>query len=841
MSAWWQLFTRLSLRPLWQEKLRTLLVLLAVALGVAVLLAMELAGEAAAGSFRASMETLAGEADFEVTSPGGMPAEVLTRFARHPLPLTLTPRIEDYARIMSDAPDNRRTVPLIGMDTLQIIHEQAWLDPAAKPPTAPTVVLDAALGYRKGERIRLQVQDVVREYEVGGLIPPDKRIPSHVVLMDLAIADEALRRNGRIDRILIDLPRGANADTVRDELRALLPAGIELKAAGARTDSNRRILDSFRWNLRVLSMIALVVGAFLIYNTISVSVVRRRRETGVLRALGATQWDVLFTFLAEAAFYGVVGGALGLIVGRLLAEGVVFLIAFTVDSLYVSSAPAPLQFTLPVVVVSLLAGLAVSLLAAFAPAWEASRTLPVEAMARGRAEYQVQRRSGWLLLAALALGIAAALLTRVPPVGSRPVAGYIAAVFLIGSASLCIPSLLQAARRVADALVLRVGGMEARIALRTMAASTRRTSVLAASLAVAIAMITAVGIMVGSFRTTMLTWIDNQLTADFYVRPVGVVASDRFPEIDPRVADLLERSPLVEAVDRFRAWPGSFRDTPVTLAAGDVEVASRYGRIPLLEGDRGTAMARMLRGEGVLVSEPFVSRHRVRLGEKISFPLGGKMLTQEVVGIYYDYASERGYILMPMKTLREHMPNVAPSSLAVYLKPGTDINAARVALEKTASGFEMQFFENRMLRQEAIRVFDRTFAVTWALEIIAIFVAVTGVASALLAQVIDRRREFGLLRMLGGAKQQMARIILTEAGFLGLLANFVGLPLGGLLSLVLIFVINKQSFGWTIRLHWPAAALLLALFLVFVSTILAGVWPGRAAMRLEPSEVMHEE
>jgi putative ABC transport system permease protein len=377
-------------------------------------------------------------------------------------------------------------------------------------------------------------------------------------------------------------------------------------------------------------------------------------------------------------------------------------------------------------------------------------------------------------------------------------------------------------------MMRRVFGVEALLATRGIAGSLRRTSVLVGALATAIAMTAAVGIMVGSFRQTVLLWMNERLQADLYIRPAGPAGADRHPTMSIDSAGLIRRLPEVRSVDTFRAYEISYQGAPVTLGGGDAHIASRFPR--------------MVAGEDVVViSEPFANKHNVHVGDRILLRLGSRAASFEVLDIYYDYASERGYIIMNRATLLRYLPDPAVSNLAVYLKPGAKIEAARQEIETALSGRKLLILTNRTLREEAIRTFDRTFAITYALEAIAIFVAVMGVAGALLALVIDRRREFGLLRFLGGAQAQLRRIILFEAGLLGLLANLAGLIVGVLLSLLLIFVINKQSFGWTIQFHWPVAVLLGSLSLVFAATVISALYPARVAGRLNPIEVIHED
>jgi putative ABC transport system permease protein len=222
-------------------------------------------------------------------------------------------------------------------------------------------------------------------------------------------------------------------------------------------------------------------------------------------------------------------------------------------------------------------------------------------------------------------------------------------------------------------------------------------------------------------------------------------------------------------------------------------------------------------------------------------PIGERQVSFRVIDIFYDYASERGFVIMDRSTMLRYLHDPAPTNLAVYLKPGTPIDAARRGIEQVSANHDVLIFSNRDIRNEAVRIFDQTFAITYALEAIAIMVAVMGIAGALLALVIDRRRELGLLRFLGASSSQVGKMILVEAGVLGLLANFAGLALGFVLSLVLVYVINEQSFGWTIQFHWPVTVLLAALSIVYLATVLSGLYPARIATRLNPIEVVHEE
>jgi putative ABC transport system permease protein len=846
------LFYRLMVRPLFREPVRTLLTILAIALGVAVVLAIDLAGGAAAGSFRSSMETLAGDNELEVTTSGGVPESVVGTLVTLPYSIRVSPRIEDYAVIA----DTKKSLPLIGLDLVSEGSAYAQIESqnTGVPPTqsasenvfehlgdTDSIWVGSSAGYKMGDRVELLINDQVRNYTVRGVYP-DSNGNESAIVMDVAAAQHALARYGRVDRILLKVPKAPSLEDWQQRLRTVLPAGVEVRPQGTGTNENRRMLAAFRWNLRLLSYISLVVGAFLIYNTISVSVVRRRSEIGIVRALGASRGVILSAFVGEAACFGLAGALLGLPLGRFMATGAVRLMAATVESLYVSSRPGTIELSVASVLLALAVGVGVAVASSYSPAREAAQVSPVEAMARGRREYDVRVHKARDLWLALVLGLAAAAASRAPAVAGKPFLGYLAAILLVAASALAMPAFVDALTALSSKLLGKLLGVEAMLASRSLAASLRRTSVLVGALSTAIAMMTAVGIMVGSFRQTVMIWMSDQLPADLYLRPAGSAAADRHPTISPGLAEEIAKLPGVAAVDRLRAYEIRFEEMPATLASADLNVLRSYHNSDFFSGrPREQVLAELRDSNAVIVSEPFTYKHQLKSGDSIMLSLGETQTSFRIADVYYDYSSERGNILMDRKTMLRYLPDPAPSNLAIYVSSGAQLGVVRAEIEKATAGHRVLVFSNRDLRAEAIRIFDRTFAITYALEAVAVLVAVMGIAGALLALVIDRRRELGLLRFLGAATGQVRELILVEAGLLGLLANFAGLALGFALSLILIYVINKQSFGWTIRFHWPVEVLLGALTVVYGATVLAGLYPAQVAVRLNPLEVVREE
>ncbi|MGH9433192.1 MAG: ABC transporter permease [Terriglobia bacterium] len=844
--ASFRLFYRIYLRPLRREPLRTGLAAFAVALGVAVVLAIDMAGRSAAGSFHASLQTLVGNADLEVTAPGRVAGAVLGRLATLPYPLKLDPRIEGAAVIAATG----ESVTIIGLDFIAHALEAAPRAVVSIPSwDANGILAGAKLGLKPGEQVNLIVNDHEEAVKVAGILPGDPAHPGEdrVMVMDLGLAARILGRENTVSRIMIHTPPGGTVNQWEQRLRAALPANVTLQPAGTRTRENQRMLRAFRWNLRLLSYISLIVGAFLIYNTVSVSVVRRRPEIGILRALGATRSAILISFLGESAVIGLLGSLVGIGLGRLLATGAVRLVGATVNSLYISSQPGTIVLGPAEFLLGLCIGMGISVISALAPAREAALVPPVEAMARGRREYEAvvgKKRNLWI---SAALGLGGLAASQAPPVGGRPVFGYVSALLLVGACALAIPAMTAAIASFSSRWLLRALGPESFLASRSLAASLRRTSVLVAALATAIGMLVSVGVMVGSFRKTVLIWMDQELRADLYIQAAGGSAPDEFGTLSPGLPQKIAAIPGVTAVGIFRGYPISYRGLPALLAGVNADVSARYSHMPFLAGGRAsTVFTELVDADRVIISEPFANKHHARVGDTISLPIGAAPAGTphpafRVIGIYYDYARESGTVMMDRSTLLKYLPDPAPSSLAVYVAPGASENAVRAGVDRACAGHQVLISSNRNLRTNAIRIFDRTFAITYALEAVAVAVAVMGIAGALFALVFDRRSELALLRFLGASQRQIRSLILYEAGLLGLLANAAGIALGLALSLVLVFVINKQSFGWTIQFHWPVGVLAGALAVVYVSTLAAGIRPARTAARLNPIEVIHEE
>ncbi len=806
------------LRPLRRDKLRSGMTVLSVALGVAVVIAVQLAGDAATGSFEASLTSLVGKVDYEITANGGVDESLMAKLTALPVNAEFSAVVEQRAEV-----GKARSMALFGVE-------------AVVDPSAAIVSSDAAdrFGWKAGDTIELPG----RKFRVQTVVEDPR---SEWIAIDIATAQQMGNSFGKVDHIDVTVEAGEDAANVERQVRAAVPFTYDMVAPGARSEENQRMLRAFRTNLQILSYISLLVGAFLIYNTIAVSVVRRRVEIGILRAIGVRSRGVLAIFLGEGAVLGVAGSLIGIGLGRLMASAMVGTMSQTVNAVFVTSAPGEIAVSWGSVAWAVATGTAVAVVSAWIPAREAARVAPAEAMRRDSREHETRLHARRDFLVAGIAAMAALGLSQFGTVAGRPVLGYCACLCAVVAAAMVAPAFVTGAIRSLRGVLGRIPGAAGLIAGRSLTASLARTSVVVTALATAISMTISVGIMVASFRATVQVWLENQLRADIYLRAQGPGNAGLTPPVAPEVTGIAARTPGVDEVDAFHAFTFRYEGDQATFGASTTDIGRRRKTLRFLDGDADSILRSLPGNNRAIISEPFANKHHLRKDDVLKVELGGHEVLLTVAGIYYDYSSHRGFVIVDWSTARKILSDLPVTTVAIYVAKGANAAAVRRELERRLAAFPVALAANQVLRRAAVEIFDRTFAVTWGLEGIAIVVAMLGAANSLLALVLDRRREIGLIRYLGADAGQIRRMVLTEAGLVGLLAAGLGLMLGAALSLELIYVINKQSFGWTIQFHPPVAPLAGALLLVWVFTILAGVYPARFAAKLLPADAVHEE
>ncbi|MCX6857275.1 MAG: FtsX-like permease family protein, partial [Verrucomicrobia bacterium] len=846
------LFSRLILRPMRANRLRTVLTALGVTLGVAVMLAIQLANQGSLRGFSAALDAVSGKAALEITCPPvGIDESLIADLAWLREIGISTPVIE--ADVTAEAPgQGSETLRVIGIDALR---DPALRDYALTGAAASGMELMAFLakpdslmvthgfakrhGVEAGGKLSLRIGDRRSEVTVVAVIGDPKSAKSGIQqsamasqslgVMDIANAQVTLDRMGRVDRLDLRLHEGVSLEMAEQVLKQRLPPSLTVQRPQRRSAAVEKMLAAFHFNLTMLSGIALVVGLFLIYNTISVAVMSRRREIGMLRTLGVAKVQVLGLFLGEALLLGLAGALLGVPLAKVLAEMAIVLTSTTVDTLYVATAAKVPPLTLWHWLAGLGIALPLSLVAAALPALEAARVSPVEAVRdAGQSVEQAQTSSGWRLLLPLGFLLLGWLAALQEPVMDLPLWGYVSAFCAILAATFAVPMMLRFLAKVMRPVLARGFGIEGRLAAAQIQASTQRLSISVAALAVALALTVAIAVMVGSFRQTVLYWVDQTMGADLYVRPGTPPRSQNPPTFSPATLEALRAHPAVLAFDGYRSMDLPFRDRVVKLGTGDFAVQIEHGRIALKTAGNAKAMLQAAKERGeIFISESFALRFKVREGDAVTLATPKGPHEFRIVAQFYDYSNDSGTITMDQGEFQKWFGESRPTHVALFLKPGFSPDAVRDELiqQLEGKGF-VAIFTNAGLRSEVLRIFDATFAITWALEIIAVLVAMAGVAATMLTLVLERRNEIRLLRIAGADVGQVRRTIVLESGLLGLVSQVLGLIVGILLSLVLIHVINPQSFGWSIQFHTPWLFLVGSTVLTVAGTMLAGLYPA---------------
>lgn len=853
------LFRQFIVRALLRDRPRTVVTVVGLTLGVAVVVAIRLANASSIRGFETALDVVAGKTSLEIVGAGvGVPETQLRDLGWLRDYGRVSPVIDRIARVR--APDGTEyPVRVLGVDVLRdrpfreyrlLRFARDGRDPRPQELLAllldPTsVVLTQRFAGRHAIELDTPVQLIIGDRVHGAVVRgllldegPARVVDGQLALMDIATAQLLFDRLGWLDRVEIQLFDAETIDDAEGAIATRLPDGLRVQRPAQRGRQVERMLAAFHFNLTALSYIALVVGLFLVYNTVAVSVITRRREIGTLRALGATRRLVRRLFLGEAALLAMVGAGLGLPAGWLLAQAAVRLTSTTVNVLYITSAATVPALSAGDLLLACAVAIPLALAGAAIPSAEAAGVTPIAAVRdvdRFVRDRGVPRRSA--ALAMLLFGAGWWLSTR-EAVGGLPVFGLGAALMVVFGAAALVPALLELLRRVR--LPWRWFGLEGLLAHANLSASVSRLAVSVAALVVSLAMLAAMAIMVGSFRDTVGYWVGQTLQGDLFV-----ATADRAPlgpavTISAATERRLAAHPAVAALDRFSHVDLSYgpdRDL-IILGAGDFEVRLEHGGLLLKTPTDGrAAMRRAVGADAVVVSESFAIKHDVAVADRIELdtPQGARPF--QVVAVYYDYSSDRGLVVMDRTTFARHYGAQRPTGLTLYLAPDADPEAVREELLAGAGPDHRLFIRtNAALRAEVLRIFDATFAITYALEAIAIFVAIIGVAATLVTLTLERRRELAMLRQLGAGRGQIRRMVVIEAAMLGMLSQGVGLPVGVVLSLILIYVVNVQSFGWTIQFHLPLGFLAQSTLLIAVTTALAGLYPARIATRLTETE-----
>ncbi|MEO7599467.1 MAG: FtsX-like permease family protein, partial [Opitutus sp.] len=828
------LLQRFALRHARLEPRRTALLCGILALGIAVFISVRLANRAAVASFTHFTDTLTGQSDWIIQpAAGSLPEAVLPelRAALVGQPVVIIPVVETTAARAQAGTDSksatRTTFTLLGVDLIALANlaqqqttgQRFFSAITATTATGgrgtdasgsfwdrfragPQVWISANLATELGSArsLDLVINDTLHTLPIAGVIPSAKdapQVPASLMVLDLPHLQSLAGKTGRIDRVEFVVTPGPGEEARREALRVTLEKlGAKgerwlVTSPGAKRDTAESMTRAFRLNLTVLSLIALLVGLYLIFQALDGAVVRRRGEIAILRSLGVEEGAIRRAWLAEAAVLGLVGGIGGLLLGWAGAQFSVRAVAQTVNALYYATTVASATPSLADVSLGIALGVGASLLAGWWPAREAARTPPAQVLVRhvGAAAGSVILRHGGIGISLVLVGVLAA---RLPPVhfagGARfPLAGYLAAFLWIFGGGILAGFLLPFFARIVHSS--REHFAAARIALSHLAVPSGRHRLAVAALLCAIGMTAGMAILVASFEQTVQNWVRRSLQADLYLSSNGAQSASSQNRLAPATWRAIAAHPSVEQASVLSAYPLILDGVSTTLTGADLGVVKARADLPWVQVPRDDAIFDATRNAGLaLVSESFAERFRKRRGDAIPIPTPAGPQVLEIAGIFADYGNERGSILLDRTHLVTWFSDDQAANLSLYLRPGVDADALRAELRAKYSG--VAIYTNSSLRTEILRIFRQTFSITYALEVIGVAVAVIGLALTQISVLLDRREELTTLRALGFTRSEIAQVAAIEGSIVSTCGVMGGLLVSLALGWLLIHVIN---------------------------------------------------
>jgi putative ABC transport system permease protein len=826
---------------------RAVLAVTAIAVGVAMGFAIHLINAAAFNEFSSAIKSLSGQADVQVAGREALFDEAIyPLLAQYEGVALASPVLEIQAAI----PAAKGSLRIVGIDPLRAGHiapdllgvpregrasdvladDAVFLSPAAQ--SWLNLGADGALVVRAGTAdIALRVAGPVQRARPG----------QRFGVMDIGALQWRLKQLGKLSRVDLKLRDGVN----RAQFETGLKADLERRFPGRfrvqqpndsdQESRNNNLSRAYRVNLTVLALVALFTGAFLVFSTQALSVMRRRSQFALLRVLGVERGQLLRQVLTEGASLGVLGALLGVAAGYALAALALRFFGGDLGAGYFPGIKPQVVFTPLAALVFFALGLGVALLGCLAPALEAARARPAVALKAGNDEAALSHLSRvWPALLCLAL---AGLFAFAPPVFELPLFGYVAiALLLIGGIGL-MPRLASTTFRLLGRLLTsaRTPPPVLALTLSRLANAPGQASIALGGVLASFSLMVAMGIMVASFRISVDDWMRHILPADLYVRSSAGGSSGFFgkPEQDAIAqasggrVQFLRTRPLSLAADR----------PDVVLIARDIDAADP-GRLLFLVG---ASLPVPQGARPAWVSEAMLDLYGARVGQTLNLPLGGRPAPFFVAGVWRDYANQSGSIVVRLADYRALTGALEVTDAAVYAGNEAETDRIERALRKLPFGPALQLARPGEIRAMSLQIFDRSFAVTYLLEAIAIVIGLSGVAATFSAQTLARAREFGMLRHVGVTRGQVLGILACEGGLLTTLGVACGFALGLVISLILVFVVNPQSFHWTMGLHLPWGLLSTVAAVLVAASVGTALVSGRYALSGGPVRAVRED
>ncbi|HEX4825110.1 MAG TPA: FtsX-like permease family protein [Candidatus Polarisedimenticolaceae bacterium] len=833
----------------------TLLTLTGVALGVGVYVAIELSSASLRVSLRRTVDKIAGKAQLEVSSSeAGVPETTVDAVRAVPGVAAAQPIIE---AVVKPEGEGEQSLMVLGVDFLGDRAIRDWDfgdqdvldDPLVFLAQPDSICVTQEFAARKhlkiDDTLRLETGHGYKTFTVRGLIKPEgpaTAFGGNIALMDLYAAQFVFARGRLVDRVDVMLDASLPVAEGTQRLAEALGPGYAIDPPSRRGAEMEVLIENFGRTLTLGSWQAMFIAVFLIFNVFAVAAARRRREIGILRSLGVARGTILALFLVEGAIIGLVGSAIGLGAGMILARGTTRFIAGLTEVAYGLTHSASTVVVDPrVLVIGGALGLLSAIAAAFFPALAASRLQPVEALARGT--FQRFDPISERLRVLAGIGMTAAAVAVVVLLSTRSFAWAVFGLLLInGAAVLLAPTLIGPIVRLGRPIMERLFGAEGRIATDTLLQAPRRTSATVLALMISLGFVLTLAGLTHAFRVSYTTWMNGVLNADFYV-----TASQRFfakaYRLPPEFAETIAEIPGVRWVEEFRGIHLKYGEKRPFLATLPLARTFKRLQMPLVQGTRDRLVTEVPAGRGLAVSDNFAAIFKKKLGDPVTIDTPSGPLTLPIAAIVMDYSSDQGTVWMDRSVYLKYWKDTGVDTIDILLEPAASRDAvAREIRSRLAGKTDRLFVMTASEMKENIhRLLDQFFALSYIQLVIALFVAVLGITNTLVISVAERRRELGILKALGTERRQVAALIVLEALGISVTGSLIGYALGTYLIKYASESIGAANTGWTLPYTFPWGIASALLPLLVVVTIVAALYPAKLALSVSPAEALEFE
>jgi putative ABC transport system permease protein len=839
-----------------RHRLRTLLTLLGIALGVAVFFAVRTANVTLLNSLTTTIEKVAGKATLQISAgESGFPESVWDTVKDTPGVKIAEPAIEVVAHTAFEDEGN---LMIVGVDMLGDGELREYqFDEANSEISDPLVALaqpDSILvarafadkhNLKEGDKLPLFTSQGKKDFIIRGIFKPSglgEVFGGQIAVMDVFNAQFVFGRGKNFDRIdLMNEPEVAVEDLQR-RLRERLPAGLEIERPSSRGQGLESTVKGMNIGMTVTSLIALLVGMFIIFNTFSISVNQRWKEIGVLRAIGVERKNVQRMFLGEAAVMGLIGSAIGIVLGFGLSVGVEFVMSSIAEQLFglASTRQAPV-FRWDFALLSFALGVAASIVAAWAPARAASQLDPALALHN----IETRQRETVLGTARLVAGVLMILvglaLVRFAPLRADLYLQFSYVVLIILGMIAVLPKLSELIARALRPLMDGLFGAEGVLAVDSMIQAPRRTSATVGALMIGLMFVFATGAYVESQKDTFDRWMQEAINADLVVT-TSEGARSRTWHFDEALSSKIAALPGVKRLENVRFLFLPYADDSVAIVALELDGWFARTKLGVQGASAAAAREKATKGEGVLVAHNFANRYGLWVGDRVKLPTPTEPFERPIVGVIEDYSSEKGTIFLERDLYKRYWNDPAIDIINVNLTPGIERDAFKNELQRALKGQQRAFiYTQEEWRAWIMKLLDQFFAMMYMQMLVAVFTAALGIVNALIISTAERKRELGVIRAIGGLRGQLRKMILLEAVVIGVIGIVTAAIAGVFCTYFLTRTAAAMIGGYTIPFAFPMKIILIAAPIVLAIALLAAWWPARRAVNLRVIEAIGYE